>query len=223
MTQKAFKFEFREAQNRNNYIVGESNINAIKWIDKYPSWKNSGLIIEGPKSSGKSHLVRVWQKKSDCDIFNSYHINKEEINLKNSQNIAIENFEYVENYEFFLHLINYKKENNLKYLLTTGPNFISTNILLKDLKSRLLELPKVQISLPSDDILKKLIIKLLNDKGILIGEKLIEYIINRVERSYESVNMLVEELNQISLDKKKKVTLSLIREVISKQNAGYGK
>ena len=64
MKQQAIKFQFREAKNRENYIVGDSNINAIKWIDKYPNWKNSGLIIEGPKASGKSHFVRVWQKKA---------------------------------------------------------------------------------------------------------------------------------------------------------------
>ena len=69
MKQQAIKFQFREAKNRENYIVGDSNINAIKWIDKYPNWKNSGLIIEGPKASGKSHLVRVWQKKATVRFF----------------------------------------------------------------------------------------------------------------------------------------------------------
>ena len=63
MVQAAFEFEFREAQDRDNYIVGISNLEAVKWIDRYPRWKNRGLIIEGPKDSGKSHLVRVWQKK----------------------------------------------------------------------------------------------------------------------------------------------------------------
>ena len=109
MIQKAFKFEFRKAHNRDNYIVGDSNIDAVKWIDKYPNWQNNGLIIEGPKASGKSHLVRVWQKKSDCNIFNSDQLNREEINAQDNKNIAIENIESIKNYEFFLHLINYKK------------------------------------------------------------------------------------------------------------------
>ena len=90
-----------------------SNINAIKWIDKYPHWKSSGLIIEGPKSSGKSHLVRVWQRKSNCNIFESEKVNNEEINANDNKNLAIENLENIKNYEFFLHLLNYKKEKNL--------------------------------------------------------------------------------------------------------------
>ena len=98
MIQKAFKFDFREAHNRDNYIVGETNSDAIKWIDIYPNWKNNGLVIEGPRASGKSHLVRVWQKKSNCSIFDSEQVNEEKINAKDNKNIAIENLENINNF-----------------------------------------------------------------------------------------------------------------------------
>ena len=100
MVQAAFEFEFREAQDRENYIVGVTNLEAVKWIDQYPRWKDSGLIIEGPKDSGKSHLVRVWQKKSNCNILSSEDINKELINARDKKNIAIEDVHLIENYEF---------------------------------------------------------------------------------------------------------------------------
>ena len=217
MKQETIKFEFREANNRESYIVGDSNINAIKWIDKYPYWQSSGLIIEGPKSSGKSHLVSVWQKKSNCNIYSSEQIDNEEINTNDNRNIAIENFENIKNYEFLLHLLNYKKEKKLKYLLTTSNNIIALNINLKDIKSRLLELPKVKITLPSDELLKGLIIKLLKDKGLMITNKLVSYVIARIERSYEAVNLFIQDLNNISLEKKKKISISLIKELIDKK------
>ncbi len=217
MKQQAIKFQFREAKNRENYIVGDSNINAIKWIDKYPHWKSSGLIIEGPKSSGKSHLVRVWQRKSNCNIFESEKVNNEEMNANDNKNLAIENLENIKNYEFFLHLLNYKKEKKLKYLLTTTYSIGSLNIQLKDIKSRLLELPKANISLPSDKLLKGLIVKLLKDKGVVITSKLLEYTINRIERSYEAVNFFVQDLNKISLEKKKNISISLIKEILEKE------
>ena len=216
MKQQAIKFKFREAKNRENYIVGDSNINAIKWIDKYPNWTDSGLIIEGPKASGKSHLVRVWQNKSKCKIFCSEQVNNEEVNANDNKNLAIENLENIKNYEFFLHLINFKKEKKLKYLLTTSHSITSLNISLRDVKSRLLELPKAKITLPSDEILKELIIKLLKDKGVIITSKLVDYVITRIERSYEAVNLFIQELNKISLEKKKNISISLIKEVIEK-------
>ena len=204
MIQKAFKFEFREAYNRDNYIVGDSNIDAVKWIDKYPNWKNNGLIIEGPKASGKSHLARVWQKKSDCNIFNSDQVNREEINAKDNKNMAIENIESIKNYEFFLHLINYKKEKKLNFLLTTSKSILSLNINLNDIKSRLLEMPKAIISFPTDEIIKGLVFKLMKDNGICIDDRLIDFMINRIDRSYAGVNYFIKALNKVSLEKKKK-------------------
>ncbi|MBF97266.1 MAG: hypothetical protein CFH34_00672 [Alphaproteobacteria bacterium MarineAlpha9_Bin4] len=216
MIQKAFKFDFREAHNRDNYIVGETNSDAIKWIDIYPNWKNNGLVIEGPRASGKSHLVRVWQKKSNCSIFDSEQVNEERINAKDNKNIAIENLENINNFEFFLHLINYKKEKKLNFLLTSSISISSLNISLKDIKSRLLELPKVKISLPTDNIIKGLIFKLMKDKGVLIDNKLIDFMINRIERSYEGINDFIQELNKVSLEKKKNISKLMIKEVLDR-------
>ena len=212
MTQKAFKFEFREAHNRDNYIVGETNSDAVKWIDIYPNWKNNGLVIEGPRASGKSHLVRVWQKKSNCSIFDSEQVNAEKINAKDNKNIAIENLENINNFEFFLHLINYKKEKKLNFLLTSSISISSLKISLNDIKSRLLELPKVKISLPTDNIIKGLIFKLMKDKGVLIDNKLIDFMINRIERSYEGINDFIQELNKVSLEKKKNISKLMIKK-----------
>ena len=214
MVQAAFEFEFREAQDRENYIVGVTNLEAVKWIDQYPRWKDNGLIIEGPKDSGKSHLVRVWQKKSNCNILSSEDINKELTNARDKKNIAIEDVHLIENYEFLLHLINYKKEKNLNFLLTSRKSILSLNIHLNDIKSRLLEMPKVLISLPTDEIIKGLILKLMKDKGILVDYKLVLFMMNRIERSYEGVNTFIGKLNKISLEKKKKITMSIIKEAL---------
>ena len=73
-----------------------------------------------------------------------------------------------------------------------------------------------KITLPSDEILKGLIIKLLKDKGIVITSKLVDYVIARIERSYEAVNLFIQDLNNISLEKKKNISISLIKELIEK-------
>ena len=96
MTQQFLKFDFRKTHNLKDYIVDASNIQAVKWIDKYPNWKNHCLIIEGPKASGKSHLVRLWQKKSNCNILDSEDVNKELISVNDKNNIAIEGIEKID-------------------------------------------------------------------------------------------------------------------------------
>ena len=98
--------------------------------------------------------------------------------------------------------------------MTTSTRITSLKIRLNDIKSRLLALPNVKISLPTDEILEGLIIKLLKDYGLLVDEKLVKYMINRIERSYEGVNFFIKELNQASLERKKKISIALIKEVL---------
>ena len=85
---------------------------------------------------------------------------------------------------------------------------------MKDIKSRLLEMPKVLITLPSDNIIKKLLFNLMKDKGLIIEAKLLDFIINRIERSYEGINDFTKKLNRISLVKIRKFLFLLLKEVL---------
>ena len=107
--------------------------------------------------------------------------------------------------------------------MTTSTRITSLKIRLNDIKSRLLELPNVKISLPTDEILEGLIIKLLKDYGLLVDEKLVKYMINRIERSYEGVNFFIKELNQASLERKKKISIALIKEVLRNRDTNDAK
>ena len=115
--QQILPFEFREGKNREDFVVGASNREAVKWIDRYPRWKNNGLIIIGPNASGKSHLASVWQKKSFCDIFNYEDVNRENKDLLNFNNITIEDIHNITNFKFLLHVFNIKQERNLNLVL----------------------------------------------------------------------------------------------------------
>ena len=69
--QKVLPLKLRPSLKRHDFIIGRSNKEAIRWIDKYPNWKQEGLIIIGPKFSGKSHLVSVLQLKSNMQLKNA--------------------------------------------------------------------------------------------------------------------------------------------------------
>lgn len=215
--QRILPLHLREAKGRNSFVVGESNFEAIKWIDKFPNWKNDGLIIIGPKSSGKSHLTSVWQNKSLCTVLRSKDIENENVALLHTKHLAIENIELISNYKFLFHIINIKKEKNFKILFTSRENINDLNISLKDTISRLLTFPQAKILLPTDDVLRGLIYKLLTDKGIQTNSSLINYISLRIERTYEAVNDFIFQIDHISLERKKNITIPMIKEVIEKK------
>ena len=216
--QYTLPLRLREAYRRESFIIGESNLQAIKWIDKFPNWKNNGLILIGPKSSGKSHLTSVWQKKSDGRILNSQDIENENISALDEGHLAIENIELITNYNFLFHIMNKKKENKFKLLITTRKDINELNINLDDALSRLLTFPQAKILLPTDDVLRGLIYKLFKDKGIELNNSLVNYIIVRIERTYEAVYDLILEIDHISLERKKNITISVIKEALEKNN-----
>ncbi len=216
--QKVLPLRLREANGRKSFIVGESNLQAIKWVDTFPNWRNNGLIIIGPKSSGKSHLTSVWQKKSGGRILKSKDIENENLSALCDGHLAVENIELVTNYHFLFHIINKKKENKFKLLFTTRKNINDLNIKLEDTLSRLLTFPQAKILLPTDDVLRGLIYKLFKDKGIDLDNSLINYIIVRIERTYEAVYNLISEIDYISLERKKNITIPMIKEALGKNN-----
>ena len=50
----------RPAMGMADFLVAESNQQAVDWLDRWPAWSASALAIHGPPGCGKTHLTRVW-------------------------------------------------------------------------------------------------------------------------------------------------------------------
>ena len=199
---------------RHDFVVGESNYEAVNLVDNFSKSKIQGLIIIGPSSSGKSHLVSTLLNKNKYIIFEANDINKEKINIFELKNTVIENIQEVNNYTFFLHVINIIKEKNFKVLLTSRVPINQLDIKLADLNSRLLAYAHSKILLPTDDVLRGIIIKISKDKGLLLSNLVINFMLNHLERSYLVINKFINELDQLSLVEKKKITIPLIKTLL---------
>ena len=68
--------------------------------------------------------------------------------------------------------------------------------------------------LPTDDVLRGIIIKISKDKGLLLSDTVINYILSHVERSYSIINSFINELDELSLIKKKKITIPFIKNFL---------
>ncbi len=215
--QQTLPLKLLPSYGRHDFIVGESNLEAVKWVDNFSKSKVNGLIIIGPIASGKSHLISTLKNK--YKILEAEDINKEKINILKLEDLVIENIEKIENHNFFLHAINFVKEKHFKVLLTSRLPIKELNISLEDLKSRLLAYSHSKILLPTDDVLKGIIIKISKDKGLLLSDVVINYILNHVERSYSIINSFINELDKLSLIRKKKITIPLVKNFIESKSS----
>ena len=206
--QKYFNFKFSNFNNYNDFYVNETNTNAVEGILDN-NFENKFLI--GPNKSGKTFLGNIWLKKNKAINFNK---NFNDI-INNKKAVFIDDIEKKNNEEEIFHIINHCKLYKIKILVTSNLNINEINFSLKDLISRLKSFSFYKIQNPDDDMLLKILTKLFVDKQFVINSNdIFPYILKRANRSYEEMIFIVEKLDSLSLEKKRQLTIPLIKEIL---------
>ena len=206
--QKYFNFKFSNFYNYKDFYVNETNTNAVEGILDN-NFVNKFLI--GPNKSGKTFLGNIWLKKNKAINFNK---NFNDI-INNKKAVFIDDIEKKNNEEEIFHIINHCKLYKIKILVTSNLNINEINFSLKDLISRLKSFSLYKIQNPDDDMLLKILTKLFVDKQFVINSNdIFPYILKRANRSYEEMIFIVEKLDSLSLEKKRQLTIPLIKEIL---------
>ena len=210
MEQSYFNYNLKPGLAIDDFFVSTSNKKAYNFILN-KKIDNQKILLIGPNKSGKTHLGKIWQKNNNAISYE----NNFEIILNYKKNIFIDDFLKNINEEKIFHLINHCSINKLTILLTSKKEVFEHNFLLKDLVSRLKTFNLLRIDLPDDDLIINLMIKLLHDKQIIIkNEEIFHYILKRIERSYEEIFLLIENIDKLSLKKKRELTIPLIKKLL---------
>ncbi len=207
-SQKIFKFNFRKYNDHKNFYINKTN------IDAYNSINNSQLknvFLVGPNKSGKSYLAKKWLTNNNGIEFK----NNFEYIINCNKNILIENINKSSNEEELFHIINHCKNSDLKILITSNKEIIDINFKIIDLISRLKTFSNFKIEQPDDDMLINLLTKFFIEKQFIINSpEIFQYIIKNTKRSYENMYYIVGQLDTLSLEKKRQLTIPLIKEIL---------
>tara|TARA_B100000575_G_C23028548_1_gene592248 strand:+ start:355 stop:981 length:627 start_codon:yes stop_codon:yes gene_type:complete len=205
--QKSFIYKFNHNLDELNFFVNKTNYNAFNILIT----KNSNFsFLSGPKKSGKSYLAQLWLNKN-----NAIQLNKNyELFLNNKKNILIDDLIFFEEEKVF-HVVNNCILNNLKILITSTLSINEIDFKFNDLSSRLKTFSNIVINKPNDEMLLTILTKLLIEKQFIINSNdIFEYILRRVDRSYQGINDIVDKLDILSLEKKRQLTIPLIKEIL---------
>ena len=210
MEQSYFNYNLKPGLAIDDFFVSTSNKKAYDFIlNNNIDYKK--VLLIGPNKSGKTHLGKIWKKRNDAISYE----NNFEIILNHKNNIFIDDFLDNINEEQIFHLINHCSMNKLTILLTANKEMFEHNFFLQDLLSRIKTFHALRIDLPDDDLIINLMIKLLHDKQIIIkNEEIFHYILKRIERSYEKIFLLIENIDKLSLEKKRELTIPLIKKLL---------
>ena len=213
--QLILKFPSHQAYKKEDFYVSPSNHEAYDFINSWPRWIKKIVNIFGPSGSGKSHLASILKNKTSCLQINSNELNEKIfIRYKTKETLIIENLDKKISEKLLFSLWNVALQDN-KYLMTTSKKPISSyKFKLKDLESRVKSSLIIGINLPNDDLISVILAKNFSDKQIKVEKKHIDYIIKRIDRSYEKISQFIFTLDKYSLKKGSPFSLKLIKEVL---------
>ena len=215
MSQLIFKFPFKTSYFERDFFVSSNNFEAYKLIESWPKWPDKKLNIFGPSGCGKTHLINILSKKLKLL---SVDAEKFDENLSN----VIENYDCVviDNYlgnideKLFYSFINQIIQMNKSIIINSSMNLKSLRFNLKDLKSRLYSFLEIKIGLPTDDLIRVIILKTFSDKQVRLSNKNLEFVIKNIDRSYDKISKFVKDVDSLSLSTGKSININLIKKVL---------
>jgi len=112
------------------------------------------------------------------------------------------------------HLLNLAREQSAHILITARQAPATWPIKLPDLASRLRALPVAALDPPDDALLAAVLVKLFADRQLAVDERLIEFLVHRIERSFAAARAAVAELDHEAMRLKRPVNRALAAEIL---------
>ena len=213
--QLILKFPTHQAYKKEDFYVSPSNQEAYDFINNWPKWIKRIINIFGPSGSGKSHLASILKNKTLCLKIDSNEINEKIfLKFKTKEALIIENLNEKVSEKLLFSLWNIALQDNKYFLITSKKPINSYKFKLSDLISRVNSILVIGINLPSDELISVILAKNFSDKQIKVEKKHIDYIIKRIDRSYEKISQFILTLDKYSLKKGSPFGLKLIKEVL---------
>ena len=217
MEQLIFKFPFSKKYFEQDFFVSSNNFSAFKLIEEWPTWPGKWLNIFGESGSGKTHLAKILEKKiNNTKLIDAKDIDNEVVQeMVNFDCLIIDSFKNDIDEKLLYSILNQSKRFENYVLIISTFSIKETKFELNDLQSRMNSFLYFGIELPTDDLLKVIISKTLSEKQININPKILDFILNNVERSYDKMFKFLKDLDELSLSTGKSININLIKKALN--------
>ena len=215
LNQLLLDFDIKKTFNDHDYYVSDSNYFAFSLIDKWPKWEKKILNISGEKHSGKTHLANIFKLKSSALFLTEKEINNDVFKkIKMYESIIIDGFSNRIDENLIYSIFNLVTQDGKYLLINSEIPLGEINFKLPDMISRSRDLLHSKIDPPDDDLIFAIILKNFSDRQIKLEKKIIEFIINRIDRSYSKIFEFIYKVDELSLKKKKPINFKTIKEIL---------
>ena len=217
MSQLTFQFPFKTNYFEEDFYVSTNNFNAYRLIESWPKWSSRYINIFGPSGCGKTHLANILKKKINSFFIKASELNNNSLSLiKLNECLIIDDYKNNIEEKLFYSILNQSEQSNQYVIVNSLKSLKLSTIELNDLKSRFDNFIDIGIDLPTDDLIRVILIKNFSDKQIKLDSKLLEYILKNINRTYEDIFDLIDKVDSLSLSTGKSININLIKKVLNK-------
>lgn len=176
------------------FLVTGASRQAAQLLDHWGTWPVAAALLTGPRKSGRSLIARVFAAKSGGRIIDDAERHDE---------AAI------------FHAWNEAQASRRPLLIVADMPPPAWDIALPDLRSRLTATPHAAIQSPDDAMMRALAARLLDHRGIDARADVIEWLAQRLERSYVAIVRATDLLDQALLERRGRLSIPFARDVLA--------
>ena len=213
-------FDLRLAPNysRAAFQPAPSNAEALAAIDKTASWPNRTLAISGPQGTGKTHLGHIWTtEQGENGAIIATDLELAELGALRGKSVWMDDADRADEGVLFA-LINMAILGDIEALLLCSRVLPAQwDVQIPDLRSRLGAMTVARIDPPGDDLLRKIYVNLLAERGRTPDDAVIDYLVNYGQRSAQAAQDTAAALDRMAAAKKSKITKALARVYFESQ------
>lgn len=190
-----------------DFFASPCNKEAFLFVQNYEKWPIKMLYLYGEKGCGKTHLAHFF---SD-NIIKAKDLTLADIPLFSFKTV-LDDVDEIKDETILFHAFNYAKENGIYLLMTASrPPLFK----LPDLQTRINAMACARIHAPDDELIVSILCKLFSDRQIMVDSDVVNYLLTHMERTYETLRLVVEQVDNLSFEKKKKITIPLLKEALA--------
>jgi chromosomal replication initiation ATPase DnaA len=193
---------------REDFLIAAANGDALGAIDAWPDWPGRMLVLTGPPGAGKSHLGAIWAQRAGAAIVHGEALPGADLTaLGAARAVLVDDADRVGAVEDALfHLINLGRENGGFLMLTGAAPPDLWGLKKADLLSRLRLAPLAVLGEPDDALARAVLVKLFDDRQLIVEPSVIDYIALRIERSLSAARQIVAALDHEALARGRAIT-----------------
>lgn len=188
------------ARGAETVVLGPSLAPVIEALQSADRWPFRTAILAGPPRSGKSLLARWFAESGAGEVVDGADALPED--------------------ELF-HRWNRAQADGRPLLLVSNRAPGAWKVALPDLASRLGSALLIEIGAPDEDLIAGLIAEHAARRGLILGDQVAAYLLPRIERSHAGIELLIETLDRLSLERKSPVTISLVRDALAERSGEF--